>query len=71
MIEMFLGMILVCDPNDSNTCGIVRSPFFETREECVLNLGTEGLAYVLSRYGTEVHIGLIECIPVQLQGEPT
>ena len=71
MIEMFLGLMLVCDPNEITACNIVRSPFYETHEECVLGMSTEGLAYVTNTYGTEVHIGLLTCTPVQLQGEPT
>ena len=71
MIEMFLGLILVCDPNETTSCGIVRSPFHETQEECVVSMATEGMAYVMATYGNEVHIGLLTCIPVQLQGEPT
>lgn len=68
---MFLGLILVCDPNETTSCSIVRSPFYETHEECVVSMATEGLAFMLSAYGEDAHIGLLTCLPVRLQGEPT
>jgi len=70
MIDMFLGVILLCDPNEVDLCRVVRGSFFETHEECTLDLVTSGLGYVADVYGGDVHIAYFECIPVELQGEP-
>lgn len=69
-MNMFLGLMLICDPNAVESCNIVRGPFFETYEECLFNLGTDGLAYVLQAYGADVHVAYLDCIVAELQGEP-
>ena len=70
-MEMFLGLMLLCDPNSVDTCAVIRGPFFETYEECVVNLSTEGLTHVGNSYGRDIHIAYFDCIDVELQGEPT
>jgi len=70
VIEMFLGLILVCDPNEPTSCAVVRGAFFDTYDECLVDLATAGLTHVVSQYGPDVHLGYLDCVPVELQGEP-
>lgn len=69
-MNMFLGLMLVCDPNQIEACAIVRGPFFDTYEECIVDLSVSGLSHILNQYGPDVHLAYIDCVEVELQGEP-
>lgn len=69
-MNMFFGLILLCDPIQAQECTSVRGPFFDTYEECTMDLATNGLNYVVGQYGPNVHVAYFGCIEVELQGEP-
>ena len=70
-VAAFLGLVLICDPNQPDTCAIVRSgKFFNTYDACANDLATNGLKFVLDQYGDEVHLAFFDCLEVNLEGEP-
>ena len=69
-VSAFLGLMLICDPNEPIHCAPIRGAFFETYEECIVDLATNGLGYVTAQYGTEVHVAFFDCLEVNLEGEP-
>lgn len=69
MIEMFFGIMLVCSQEDPGQCAHVIGPMFGTERECMVDLMTNGLAYVSQTYGN-VHIATGTCVEANMQGEP-
>lgn len=70
-VAAFLGIMLVCDPNQPDTCAIVRGGrFFNTYDECANDLATGGLKFVIDKYGGEVHLAFFDCLEVDLEGDP-
>jgi len=71
MIEMFLPLAVVCSPVSPQDCAIVSGPLFQTEQQCEQNLSSEGLNYILTQYGSDVHLAHIGCQIVMIEGEPT
>lgn len=70
-VAAFLGLMLVCDPNQPDNCTIIRSGnFFSTYDECANDLVTSGLKFVIDQYGDEAHLAFFDCLEVNLEGEP-
>jgi len=67
---MFFALVMVCNAAIPEECNIVAGRFFPSYDSCMVDLATNGMAYISSAYDRNIHIAFIDCLDADIQGEP-